>query len=92
LRVPEDVSVVGLDDHDLAGVLGLTTVAQPVAEQGKRGALTVLEPLVDGRGVSARSETLPTRLVVRESTAPPRRRTSRANGPGTDDGTRRGPL
>jgi DNA-binding LacI/PurR family transcriptional regulator len=73
LRVPEDVSVVGLDDHDVAGVLGLTTVAQPVAEQGRRGAITVLEPLLGSRDVAARSETLPTRLVVRDSTAPPRR-------------------
>ncbi|MEE3918321.1 LacI family DNA-binding transcriptional regulator [Micromonospora sp. BRA006-A] len=34
LRVPQDVSVIGIDDHDLAGVLGLSTIAQPAADQG----------------------------------------------------------
>lgn len=72
LRVPDDVSVIGIDDHDLAAVLGLTTVAQPAAEQGRRAAMTVLEPLVGGPAASLVPEALPTTLVVRDSTAPPR--------------------
>ena len=87
LRVPQDVSVVGIDDHDLAGVLGLSTVAQPAAEQGRLAARILLDPLggqgldrVGGRPVDhpcppdtpGPPVILPTRLVVRESTAPPR--------------------
>ncbi|MFY1695379.1 LacI family DNA-binding transcriptional regulator [Solwaraspora sp. WMMA2101] len=74
LRVPADVSVIGVDDHDVARVVGLTTVAQPAAEQGRLAARTLLGPLT---GAAARepaeaSVILPTRLVLRESTAPPR--------------------
>ena len=71
LRVPEDVSVIGIDDHDLAGVVGLTTVAQPAAEQGRLAARALLGPLTSGESEVA-SVILPTRLVVRETTAPPR--------------------
>ncbi|GAA2700299.1 LacI family DNA-binding transcriptional regulator [Micromonospora olivasterospora] len=85
LRVPQDVSVIGIDDHDLAGVLGLSTIAQPAAEQGRLAAQILLNPL-GGRELSpqagripdpgddpgAAPVILPTRLVVRESTAPPR--------------------
>jgi DNA-binding LacI/PurR family transcriptional regulator len=71
LRVPEDVSVVGFDDHEMAAALDLTTVAQPVAEQG-RAAATALLGLLDGQAPQT-EVLLPTRLVVRGTTAPPRR-------------------
>ena len=69
LRVPEDISVVGIDDHPLAGLTDLTTVRQPVWEQGRSAAELVLA-LLAGNPVD-RSVVLPTRLVVRSSTAPP---------------------
>lgn len=69
LRVPEDISVVGIDDHPLAGLTDLTTVRQPVREQGRRAAELVLA-LLAGNAVD-RSIVLPTRLVVRSTTAPP---------------------
>ncbi|WP_027343464.1 LacI family DNA-binding transcriptional regulator [Hamadaea tsunoensis] len=72
LRVPDDVSVIGIDDHDLAAALGLSTVAQPAAEQGNRAALTLVAQLLAGPQELSRAEILQTRLVVRESTAPPR--------------------
>ncbi|WP_320067690.1 LacI family DNA-binding transcriptional regulator [Micromonospora sp. RTGN7] len=90
LRVPQDVSVIGIDDHDLSAVLGLSTVAQPAAELGRVAARVLLDPLggreltppvrgVDpgphGRRPSdptSGSVILPTRLVVRDSTGPPR--------------------
>jgi LacI family repressor for deo operon, udp, cdd, tsx, nupC, and nupG len=81
LAVPEDVSVIGIDDHDLAAVLGLTTVAQPAAEQGRLGASALLQALAGTAATPARLEVLPTRLVVRESTAPPRVRTIRRRRP-----------
>jgi LacI family transcriptional regulator, repressor for deo operon, udp, cdd, tsx, nupC, and nupG len=71
LRVPDDVSVIGIDDHDLSAALGLTTVAQPAAQHGHLGALTLLTGLLGGQP-DPRGHVLPTHLVVRESTAPPR--------------------
>ena len=36
LRIPEDISVIGIDDHPLAELTDLTTVSQPVRQQGDR--------------------------------------------------------
>ena len=36
MRVPEDLSIIGIDDYVLSGVLGLTTVRQDVAGLGTR--------------------------------------------------------
>ncbi|WP_230684844.1 LacI family DNA-binding transcriptional regulator [Cellulomonas sp. JZ18] len=70
LRVPQDVSVIGIDDHPVAALLDLTTVAQPVREQGEAAGQLVVD-LVAGRQV-APAAPVPTRLVVRGSTGPPR--------------------
>lgn len=73
LDVPRDISVIGFDDHEMAEAFDLTTVAQPVAEQGQAAAGLLLELL--GRGSSPTPPagvTLPTRLVVRGSVRPPR--------------------
>lgn len=72
LNVPADVSVIGIDDHDLAGVVGLTTVAQPAAEQGRLAANVLLNALTGGDYPKENTVILPTHLIVRESTAPPR--------------------
>jgi LacI family repressor for deo operon, udp, cdd, tsx, nupC, and nupG len=71
LSVPEDVSIVGFDDQNLAEFYNppLTTVNIPRQELGRRAAQELLEQLA-GREV-AREVMLPTRLVIRESTAPP---------------------
>jgi LacI family transcriptional regulator, repressor for deo operon, udp, cdd, tsx, nupC, and nupG len=68
LRVPADVSVVGIDDHPLAVLTDLTTVAQPVREQGVLAGEMVLA-LLDG--LPATGTTVPSRLIIRGSTAPP---------------------
>ena len=47
VAVPGRVSVVGMDDHEMASVVDLTTVAQPVRELGARAARLLLE-LLDG--------------------------------------------
>ena len=70
LRVPEDLSVVGIDDHEMAGIFDLTTVAQPAHEQGRVAALQVLGALAQ-RDWEPEQVLLPTRLVVRRTTAAP---------------------
>ncbi len=69
LQVPGDVSIVGIDDHPVAALTDLTTVAQPVRSIGRQAATTLLE-MIKG-APSPPSRTLPARLVVRRSTAPP---------------------
>ncbi len=70
LAVPADLSVVGIDGHDLGELVGLTTMAQPAAEQGATAARMVLDMIA---GVPVPRETIvPTVLVERASTAPPR--------------------
>jgi DNA-binding LacI/PurR family transcriptional regulator len=71
LRVPQDISVIGIDDHEMAEFFGLSTVAQPVHEQGQLAANLLLEALSDGEGARRpRTLTVPTRLVVRTTTGP----------------------
>jgi LacI family transcriptional regulator len=74
LRVPEDLSVVGFDDIEPSTLVtpALTTVHQPLGEIG-RTAVNVLVRLLDRRASDTPHIELATRLVVRESTAPPRR-------------------
>lgn len=70
VSVPGRVSVVGIDDHEMASVVDLTTVAQPVREQGCAAARLLLGVL-DGRSAEPADVVLPTRLVVRDSTGSP---------------------
>jgi LacI family transcriptional regulator, repressor for deo operon, udp, cdd, tsx, nupC, and nupG len=71
IRVPEDISVIGIDDHPLAELTDLTTVSQPVRQQGVLAGQMVLG-LLQGEDVE-RAVTVPTRLIIRRSTAPPRK-------------------
>jgi LacI family transcriptional regulator len=73
LRVPEDLSVVGFDDSQQAGIVTpeLTSVRQPLAEMG-RMAVSLLLRLLENQRVEGLNVELQTRLVVRDSTAPPR--------------------
>ena len=74
VRVPEDLSVVGFDDIEHATIVTptLTTVRQPLAEMG-RTAVSLLIRLLERQRFETLRVELATRLVVRESTAPPRR-------------------
>jgi LacI family transcriptional regulator, repressor for deo operon, udp, cdd, tsx, nupC, and nupG len=67
-RVPEDVSIVGIDGHDLSAFFGLTTVAQSPRDQGVRAADLILEAL-SGNGPDTPTDLVwPIELVVRSST------------------------
>ncbi len=75
LRVPDDLSVVGFDDIPEAAraTPPLTTVDQSLHALG-RAATTMLLELIDGDGPETGDPvhlTLPTKLVLRRSTAPP---------------------
>lgn len=71
LRVPDDLSVVGYDDIEIAAYLGLTTVRQPLFESGVRGAQRLLE-ILRGEATAPLREVQDVELVVRETTAAPR--------------------
>lgn len=72
LNVPGDLSLVGYDDIEIANFLGLTTVRQLLTESGKRGAELLLR-LIGSPVDTPVHEVLPIELVVRKTTAPPRR-------------------
>ena len=70
LRVPEDVAVAAFDNIPMAAFLTppLTTVEQPIVEQGKLAAEFLIRR-IEGAPRSARqSKDLPCKLIVREST------------------------
>lgn len=71
LRVPEDLSIVGIDDHDISAYVGLTTIRQDVTGQGERVAQLLLDRLRSGGGHDEVHELHPASLVVRRTTAPP---------------------
>lgn len=68
IAVPEQLSVVGYDDVEIAGYVTppLTTIHQPKLRLGEL-AMKMLLDILDGRPVE--SQRLPTSLVVRGSTA-----------------------
>jgi LacI family transcriptional regulator len=71
LRVPEDLSVVGFDDIELSGYVGLTTVRQPLFDSGYLGARHLLDAVEGRTHIVAAEHRLPLELVVRSTTAPP---------------------
>jgi DNA-binding LacI/PurR family transcriptional regulator len=66
LRIPDDIAVIGFDDHATADLLDLSTVRQPVAEQGAVLARALLGSLI--AAVDPADIVLGTELVVRGST------------------------
>ena len=69
LRVPDDLSVVGFDDTEVARVASppLTAVAQPLRKMGAVALRTALR-LAAGERVDSHHVELATELVVRDST------------------------
>ena len=80
LRVPQDLSVIGLDGHELGEVFGLTTINQDARGQGALAAKLLVERLDAGAKQSAKRASglpatddreYPTEFVIRTSTAVP---------------------
>jgi LacI family repressor for deo operon, udp, cdd, tsx, nupC, and nupG len=73
--VPKDVSVVGFDDIEFASFCDppLTTIEQPTREIGNK-AMSLLLDLLNGAKAEPTMHTLPIKLIVRDSAAPPPKR------------------
>ncbi|WP_417509790.1 LacI family DNA-binding transcriptional regulator [Microbacterium sp.] len=69
-RVPEDISVIGIDGHELGEFFQLTTVDQFPLAQGERAAEAVLAKL-EATNEPAAHAALPFELIVRGTTARP---------------------
>lgn len=68
IEVPRDLSVVGFDDVPAAAPAGLTTIRQPITEKGTTAGRLLLESSRE----PAPCVLMPTELIVRRTTAPPR--------------------
>jgi len=70
MKVPEDLSVAGFDNIPLAAFWtpALTTVAQPIREQGKVAARILLDKIEGKSTAEGETRTMECELVVREST------------------------
>ncbi len=73
INVPGDVSVIGFNNIDLAQYVrpSLTTVSQAHHEFGRRAVRHLLDRIADPE-VPAQHLVLPTEIVMRQSTAPPK--------------------
>jgi DNA-binding LacI/PurR family transcriptional regulator len=74
LSIPDDLSVIGIDDHPLAEMFGLTSIRQDPRQQGERAVAMIMKQL-QGAGiepVAARHTTIPATLRIRTSTSAPR--------------------
>ncbi len=73
IRVPEDVSVIGLDDIALADIqaINLTTIRLEKRDMGSAAANLLLQR-INNPEVEIQTVIHPTRLVIRGTTAPPR--------------------
>ncbi|HKU11178.1 MAG TPA: LacI family DNA-binding transcriptional regulator [Sinomonas sp.] len=70
VQIPAELSVVGIDGHEMGAAVGLTTVWQDPTAQARRGTQMLLAELGGEEG-AVHAESAEQRLVVRESTAPP---------------------
>ncbi|AIY02074.1 Transcriptional regulator AglR, LacI family [Arthrobacter sp. PAMC 25486] len=71
IRVPADLSIIGIDDHDFSATAGLTTVSQKPAEHGRAAAGMIMAEL-KGSPAAVQELVMPFELVIRNTTAPPR--------------------
>jgi LacI family transcriptional regulator, repressor for deo operon, udp, cdd, tsx, nupC, and nupG len=67
LRVPQDVAVIGFDDHANAAMMDLSTMRQPVAEQALDVSTRLLAAIAADSAISD-EVVLPTEMIVRGST------------------------
>ena len=72
LDVPRQLSVIGIDDHDLAAMFGLTTLRQEPCRQGAHAVELVMRELsTSGEPAPIERVTVPLAFVARRSTTAP---------------------
>jgi DNA-binding LacI/PurR family transcriptional regulator len=71
IQVPAQLSVIGIDGHDLAEMFGLTTLAQHPRDQGTRAVELLLSELAEPVTAAAGWHPFPVALEVRTSTTAP---------------------
>ena len=71
LRVPQDLSIIGFDDLDVAPHSNppLTTVHQPIRQKGEESVRLLLRMIASPDAARPEHKTLETRLIIRGSTA-----------------------
>ena len=84
LSVPKDLSIVGFDNHAFSDLMHLSTVDQGARVQGETVARALLAAIEDPDAEPA-DLVLPTQLVLRGSTAPPRVMPSRPAAEGSKE-------
>ncbi len=72
LRIPEDLSIIGIDDHEFSEAAGLTTIRQDPTEHGRMAAQMLMGELA-GKPGAVRDCVVPHQLIIRSTTAAPRR-------------------
>lgn len=70
ITVPQRVSVIGFDDHEMAEFMDLTTIRQPVWQQAQEATRMLLEQLGGTPRPSLDPASLSARLVIRGTTGP----------------------
>ncbi len=75
LSIPGDISIIGLDNIPFCDIVSppLTTVAQPFDEMAKEG-INLLLKLIEGKKTRKTIIVIQPKLVIRSSTAPPKKR------------------
>ncbi|MDT5026337.1 MAG: LacI family transcriptional regulator [Micromonosporaceae bacterium] len=83
VRIPQDVSVVGYDDIELAqqSVLTLTTISQPKQNMGRTATQLLIEEADNGKRHAHQQIVFQPELVVRESTGPAKETPARRRPP-----------
>lgn len=70
ISIPQDLSIIGIDDHPMAEMFGLTTLAQRPGSQGDRAVELLIQQIEHADApVPDEHVVLPTQLIVRQSTA-----------------------
>jgi LacI family transcriptional regulator len=77
MEIPDDMSIVVFDDLPQGWIIPfLTVISQPAYEIGKQAAELMLERLASEESIEPRTIVLPSTLIVRRSSAPPRSRSA----------------